>query len=62
MTTITVYAPDPARLLAASAVQAMLPRLVALALDVEQAHWNVTSPGPVQSTVLIDRPGDGDVG
>lgn len=34
--------PDSARLGAASALQKLLPQLVALSLDAKQAHWNMT--------------------
>ena len=55
MTTSTLHAPGTARLTAASTVQAMLPRLVALTLDAKQAHWNVTGPGFVQLHALTDE-------
>jgi starvation-inducible DNA-binding protein len=43
MTTTTVQpTPDRARLGAASALQKLLPELVALSLDAKQAHWNMT--------------------
>jgi starvation-inducible DNA-binding protein len=37
--------PDSARLTAASALQKLLPELVAMSLDAKQAHWNMTGPG-----------------
>ncbi len=55
MTITTLEAPDTARLAAASTLQAMLPRLVALTLDAKQAHWNVTGPGFVQLHALTDE-------
>lgn len=55
MTSTTLHAPDTARLTAASTVQALLPRLVALTLDAKQAHWNVTGPGFVQLHALTDE-------
>jgi starvation-inducible DNA-binding protein len=48
MTSITLQNPPPIATgmapLAASALQKLLPDLVALALDAKQAHWNVTGP------------------
>lgn len=38
-------APDIDRGTAASALQTLLSKLVALTLDAKQAHWNVTGPG-----------------
>ena len=55
MTITTLAAPDTARLTAASTVQAMLPRLVALTLDAKQAHWNVRGPGFLQLHALTDE-------
>jgi starvation-inducible DNA-binding protein len=34
-------APDTARLAAASALQRLVPQLVALTMDAKQAHWNI---------------------
>jgi starvation-inducible DNA-binding protein len=46
---LTIYSPLPARdsagLAAVSAMQKLLPELVALTLDAKQAHWNMTGPG-----------------
>ena len=55
MTTTTLQAPDTGRLTAASTIQTILPRLVALTLDAKQAHWNVTGPGFVQLHALTDE-------
>lgn len=44
MTTVLETAPDRARLTAASALQRLLPPLVALKLDAKQAHWNMSGP------------------
>jgi starvation-inducible DNA-binding protein len=48
MTSTTLQNPPPTATemapLAASALQTLLPDLVALALDAKQAHWNVTGP------------------
>ncbi|HEY8524477.1 MAG TPA: DNA starvation/stationary phase protection protein [Acidimicrobiales bacterium] len=43
------------RLSAASALQALLPELVALSLQAKQAHWNVTGPGFLPIHELTDR-------
>jgi starvation-inducible DNA-binding protein len=40
---------------AASALQDLLPKLVALSLDAKQAHWNVTGPRFLALHVLTDE-------
>ncbi len=55
MTITTMDAPGTAQLIAASTVQTMLPRLVALTLDAKQAHWNVTGSGFLQLHALTDE-------
>lgn len=47
--------PDTARLTAASALQKLLPELVALSLDAKQVHWNVTGPGFLPLHTLTDE-------
>ncbi|HJR24596.1 MAG TPA: DNA starvation/stationary phase protection protein [Acidimicrobiales bacterium] len=47
--------PDTARFTSASLLQRLLPELVALALDVKQAHWNVTGPGFLPLHALTDE-------
>lgn len=47
-------APDAARITAASALQKLLPELVALTLDVKQAHWSITGPGFLPLHELTD--------
>ena len=47
--------PDTARLTSASALQRLLPELVALSLDLKQAHWNVTGPGFLPLHALTDE-------
>lgn len=47
--------PDTARLTAASALQKLLPELVALSLDAKQVHWNVTGPGFLPLHALTDE-------
>ena len=41
MSITLVTAPDTARLAAASALQKIVPQLVALTMDAKQAHWNI---------------------
>jgi starvation-inducible DNA-binding protein len=41
--------------IAASALQKLLPNLVALALDAKQAHWNVTGPAFLPLRALTDQ-------
>jgi starvation-inducible DNA-binding protein len=48
-------AADTARLAAGAALQHLLPQLVASALDVKQAHWNVTGPGFLALHDLTDE-------
>lgn len=58
MTTIfstTLPAPDSARLAAVSAIQKLLPEIVALTLDAKQAHWNMTGPGFLPLHTLTDE-------
>jgi len=55
MTVPLTTAPDTARLTAASALQTLLPELVALGLHAKQAHWNVTGPGFLPLHTLTDR-------
>lgn len=43
------------RLTAGSALQDVLPRLVALTLDAKQAHWNMTGPGFLPLHALTDE-------
>ena len=47
--------PDTARLTAASALQKLLPELVAFSLDAKQAHWNVTGPAFLPLHALTDE-------
>ncbi len=47
--------PDTARLTAASALQKLLPELVALTLNAKQAHWNVTGPAFLPLHTLTDE-------
>jgi starvation-inducible DNA-binding protein len=47
--------PDTARLTAASAMQKLLPELVALALDAKQAHWNMTGRAFLALHMLTDE-------
>lgn len=54
-TTALPTVPDTARLTAASALQKLLPELVALTLDAKQAHWNVTGPGFLPLHALTDQ-------
>lgn len=54
MTATTLPASDTARLFAVSTLQRLLPELVALSLDVKQAHWNVTGPGFLPLHALTD--------
>ena len=46
--------PDTARSAAATALQRLLPELVALTLDVKHAHWNVTGPRFLPLHTLTD--------
>lgn len=56
MTNITTLpAPDTARLAAVSALQTLLPEIVALGLDAKQAHWNVTGPSFLPLHALTDE-------
>ncbi len=56
MTTTDLQAvPDTARLTSASLLQRLLPELVALSLDLKQAHWNVTGPGFLPLHALTDE-------
>jgi starvation-inducible DNA-binding protein len=54
MTATTLPAPDTARLDAVSALQKLLPELVALGLDAKQAHWNTTGPAFLPLHALTD--------
>jgi starvation-inducible DNA-binding protein len=54
MTVTTLPAPDTARLDAVSALQKLLPELVALSLDAKQAHWNMTGPAFLPLHALTD--------
>ena len=54
MIATTLNAPDTARLAAASALQKLLPELVALGLDAKQAHWNMTGPAFLPLHALTD--------
>jgi starvation-inducible DNA-binding protein len=54
MTATTLPAPDTARLDAVSALQKLLPELVALSLDAKQAHWNMTGPAFLPLHALTD--------
>jgi starvation-inducible DNA-binding protein len=47
--------PDTARLIAASALHELLPKLVALTLNAKQAHWNVTGPTFMAIHALTDN-------
>jgi starvation-inducible DNA-binding protein len=55
MTVTAQSVPDSARITAASALQQMLPDLVALSLHAKQAHWNVTGPAFLALHDLTDR-------
>jgi starvation-inducible DNA-binding protein len=46
--------PDTSRLIAASAMHDLLPKLVALTLNAKQAHWNVTGPTFLPLHALTD--------
>ena len=46
--------PDTARSAAVTALQRLLPELVALTLDVKHAHWNVTGPRFLPLHTLTD--------
>jgi starvation-inducible DNA-binding protein len=50
--------PDTARLVAASAMHELLPKLVALTLNAKQAHWNVTGPAFLSHYGLTDKLAD----
>jgi starvation-inducible DNA-binding protein len=54
MIATTLPAPDTARLTAVSALQKVLPELVALGLDAKQAHWNMTGPAFLPLHALTD--------
>ena len=47
--------PDTDRFTAASTLQKLLPELVALTLDVKQAHWNVTGTAFLPLHTLTDE-------
>jgi starvation-inducible DNA-binding protein len=47
--------PDTARFTAASAMQKLLPELVALTLDAKQAHWSATGPAFLALHTLTDE-------
>jgi starvation-inducible DNA-binding protein len=47
--------PDTARFTTASALQKLLPELVALTLNAKQAHWNVTGPAFLPLHTLTDE-------
>ena len=47
--------PDTDQLTAASALQGLLPRLVALTLDAKQAHWNANGPAFLPLHALTDE-------
>ena len=47
--------PNTARLSAASALQKLLPELVAFTLHAKQAHWNVTGPAFLSLHALTDE-------
>ena len=56
MTANTLHAaPDTARITAASALQKLLPELVALTLDVKQAHWAIIGPAFLPLHALTDE-------
>ena len=55
MTAALEWAPDRARLTAASTLQKLLPRVAALSLDAKQAHWNVTGPQFLPLHALTDE-------
>jgi starvation-inducible DNA-binding protein len=55
MTTTPLVTPDTGQLTAASTLQTVLPKLVALILDAKQAHWNVTGPGFLFLHTLTDE-------
>ena len=55
MTVTTLNAPDLRRLDTASALQKVLPELVALALDARQAAWNMIGPAAIPLRELADQ-------
>lgn len=55
MTVAIQTAPDSTRIAAASALQQMLPELVALTMHAKQAHWNLTGPGFLPLHALTDE-------
>jgi starvation-inducible DNA-binding protein len=56
MTTIALQTvPDSTRLITASALQMVLPRLVALGLLAKQANWNVTGPAFLPLHAITDE-------
>ncbi len=55
MSTSLMNTADTARLSAASALQSLVPELVALTLDAKQAHWNVTGPAFLPLHELTDE-------
>jgi starvation-inducible DNA-binding protein len=55
MTTTLLVTPDTGQLNAASTLQTVLLKLVALTLDAKQAHWNVTGPGFLSLHALTDE-------
>jgi starvation-inducible DNA-binding protein len=55
MSTTLLVTPDTSQLNAASRLQTLLPKLVALTLDAKQTHWNVTGPGFFSLHTLTDE-------
>jgi starvation-inducible DNA-binding protein len=55
MTASLDTAPDTSRLCAVSALQPLVPELVALSLDAKQAHWNMTGAGFLPLHALTDE-------
>ena len=55
MTVTALNAPDLRRLDTASALQKVLPELVALALDARQAAWNMSGPAAIPLRGLADQ-------
>ena len=53
--TTPLVTPDVGQRGAVSTLQTVLPKLVALALDAKQAHWNVTGPGFLFLHTLTDE-------
>jgi len=55
MTATMRVAPDTNRIVAASALQKIVPELVALTMDAKQAHWNAVGPSFLALHRLTDE-------